>query len=114
MLHSFRVLQVGYVRNKGDSGILICVFSQPVPQQEVPHVIVDDVEATDLSWFSPTGDNYSHVWVSRMDVVIFPFNTVAPLMLSSFNILQCWLLMTVANIPVTCTQSQHDLCMYLL
>lgn len=75
---SSRILQVGYIRNKGESGLLICVFSQPVPQQEVPHVVVDAAEASEnLVWYAPNSDKYSYVWVSAFSFSYF-FSTPVP------------------------------------
>lgn len=61
----FRMLQVGYVHNKGDFGLLICVFSQPVHKQYVPQIKVDGADSEEtLLWYTPSSESFSNVWVS--------------------------------------------------
>ncbi|XP_045610595.1 geranylgeranyl transferase type-2 subunit alpha [Procambarus clarkii] len=72
-----RMLQVGYVRNKGDTGQLICVFSQPVPRTEVPLVRVDGSESDEnLLWYSPICEQFSSVWVAKLQLSLEEAHTV--------------------------------------
>lgn len=64
-----RMLQVGYVRNKENAGLLICVFSQPVLETEVALVRVDGSDSDEpLLWYTPNNEKYSYVWVAKLQL----------------------------------------------
>lgn len=65
-----RMLQVGYMHCNDDIGTLICVFSQPVPKQDVPKVKVDGAEYDEtLLWYAPNNENFSSVWVTKIELL---------------------------------------------
>ncbi|XP_042216666.1 geranylgeranyl transferase type-2 subunit alpha-like isoform X3 [Homarus americanus] len=73
-----RMLQVGYVRYKGDSGLVICVFSQPVPQRAVPFIRLNGADSDEtLIWYAPNDEDYSNVWVAELNLSSVEAHTIS-------------------------------------
>ncbi|XP_068245709.1 geranylgeranyl transferase type-2 subunit alpha [Palaemon carinicauda] len=62
-----RLMQIGYDSN--DNGCVICVFSQPLSLKETPVLTVNGEERPKNDWFAPNEETFSHVWVTKVDLL---------------------------------------------
>ncbi|XP_037796273.1 geranylgeranyl transferase type-2 subunit alpha-like [Penaeus monodon] len=61
-----RLLQTGFISSGTKENLIVCVFSKPLMQQNVPQISVDDEDVGNNEWYAPDNETYSYVWVVQL------------------------------------------------